>query len=266
MSVVTITTDFGIADYASGLLQGVVWGIAPGADIVVLSHDIPRHDVHSGALLLERSMPYFPPDTVHIMVVDPGVGTQRRGIAARLGSQYFVGPDNGLITRALRRCSQQQEPVYIVHLNKPEYWNKDVSNVFHGRDIFAPVGAYLSNGIPLKELGDEITNPTLFDLPSPIQHLNGITGQIITVDHFGNLSTNVRGEQTSGINKLRIMVGDRTIHNLTKTFGNGQPGDLVAVYDSSGYLAICVVNGNAAQTLGLACGDEVSVIWDDEHL
>jgi S-adenosylmethionine hydrolase len=263
MSVVTISTDFGIADYAAGLLNGVVWNIAPSAEIVVLSHDIPRHDVMSGAHLLERSLPFFPRDTVHVYVIDPGVGTQRRAIAARLGDQFFVGPDNGLITLAAQKCAANREPVEIVHLSKPDYWLKDVSDIFHGRDIFTPVGAHLANGVSLNDLGPVISDPVWLDIPSPISQPGIITGQVMQVDHFGNLSTNILTDQILPNESIQITLGNRTIKALSRTFGDGKPGSLLALIDSSGRLSICVVNGSAANFLHLQAGAEVRVTWGD---
>ena len=265
MSIVTLTTDFGGADYASGLLEGVIWSIAPESEIVVLSHDIPRHDVFAGARMLERSLPYFPQDTVHVMVVDPGVGTRRRAMAARLGNQFFVGPDNGLISLAAKRLAAENEPVQAVHLDRPEFWLQDVSYIFHGRDIFSPVGAHLAKGVPLGSLGSPLTDPYLIEVPSPTLSQDRMAGLVVHVDHFGNLSTNIRGEMIPNLNKIIIYAGGQSIAGLSKTFADGKPGDVVALVDSSGYLAVCVVNGSAAQRLGLREGAEVSVSWRDDH-
>jgi hypothetical protein len=263
MSVITLSTDFGIADYAAGLLQGVIWQIAPDAEIVVLSHDIPRHDILSGSLLLERSMPYFPDGTVHIMVVDPGVGTQRRAIAARLGNQYFVGPDNGLLSMAAKRCLERNESIEVVDLVKPEYWLGDVSNIFHGRDIFSPVGAHLSRGVLLTDLGSVVRDPLWLELRSPIFHSGGVTGHIMHQDHFGNLSTNIRADQIPSNFPVEITAGCQTIRGVSSTFGDRLPGEFVGILDSSGHLAVCLVNGSAAKTLELAEGDVISVTWNN---
>jgi S-adenosylmethionine hydrolase len=259
MSCATLSTDFGIADYACGLLQGVIWTIAPDVEIVPLSHDIPRHDVLAGALLLERSMPYFPDCTVHVMVVDPGVGTNRRPMAARLGQQYFVGPDNGLMTLVYQQCLEDHQEIELVHLNDPKYWSEDVSRIFHGRDIFAPVGAYLARGVPLKDMGTAITDPVLLNIPSPTQSEVGWIGYIIHVDHFGNLSTNLITDHLSGSEEISIRVGGRIIPQLSQTFGDGEPGGLLALIDSSQHLSICVVNGSAEKMLGCRIGDQIQV-------
>jgi len=265
MRIVTLTTDFGCADYASGLLVGVIWSIAPEAEIVVLSHDIPRHDVIAGALMLERSLPYFPKDSVHVMVIDPGVGTQRRAIAARLGDQYFVGPDNGLISLSVKRQAGENQPAEVVHLDRPEYWLPDVSYIFHGRDIFSPVAAHLARGVALDSLGSPYADPVLLEVPSPALRKDSISGQVMHVDHFGNLSTNIRGDLIPNSKKSSISAGGLTIAGISKTFADGSQGDVVALIDSSGYLAICEVNGSAAQRLGLRVGAEVEVSWHTDQ-
>lgn len=261
MRVVTLSTDFGQGDYACGLMHGVIWSISPDAEIVDLTHAIPRHDVLAGALSLDRSMPYFPPGTVHVTVVDPGVGTTRRPMAARLGNQYFVGPDNGLISLAVNRCQQADYSVDFIHLNRPAYWLKDVSSIFHGRDIFAPAAAYLANGIEMDELGTTINDPVLLDIPPLIERENGLIAHIMHVDHFGNLSTNLPAGRLDEASSIVIHVGTTTIHGISNTFGDKDPGEPVAIFDSSGYLSICVVNGSAENRLGLSAGSSVDVNW-----
>jgi len=156
MKMLTLTTDFGTGDFGIGQMQGVIWKIAPETRIIDLTHDITPQDINQAALMLGRTTPYFPSGTVHVVVVDPGVGTQRRAIAAGLGTQYFVGPDNGVFHFMLENARKAEGPITIVHLNKPEYWLSDITKVFHGRDIFSAVGAYLSKGISLLELGTPI--------------------------------------------------------------------------------------------------------------
>ncbi len=172
-----------------------------------------------------------------------------------------MGPDNGLLTLAARRCQEKDEFFQVVDLDKPEYWLEDVSNIFHGRDIFSPVGAYLAAGIPIEQLGTTILDPIWLDVPSPIRFDQGVAGQVIHQDHFGNLSTNIPVSLIRSAQSAMIRAGNRTISGISKTFGDRQPGELTAIIDSSGYLAVCEVNGSAAQTLGLTVGAAVSITW-----
>jgi S-adenosylmethionine hydrolase len=258
--IVTLTTDFGQGDYDTGVLAGVVLRLAPEARVIDLSHAVGRHNVLEGALLLDRCTPYFPEGTIHIAVVDPGVGTARRAVAARLGRQCFVGPDNGLITLMRARALSAALMVEIVQLNRPEYWLAEVSPIFHGRDIFAPVAGHLAAGTPLEQLGDFITDPVLLEIPEPQRTPSGWRGMIMHVDAFGNLSTNLAQGLLAGAGRLKVRVRTTQIDGLVRTFGEGAPGDLVALYDSSGKLSVCVVNGNAARRIEAQVGDPVEVI------
>jgi S-adenosylmethionine hydrolase len=240
-------------------MKGVIWSIAPGASIADLSHEISPQDIAEGALILFRSAPYFPPETVHIAVVDPGVGTDRRPIAARLGEQFYVCPDNGLLTMLLERAGQQEEATRFVHLNRPQYWRKEVSHVFHGRDIFAPCGAYLAAGTPLEDLGDPISDPVRLELPKPRQTATGWKGEVIHIDHFGNVATNIRVEHLGELPVAEIRIGAETIHGMVQTFGERPVGSLIALFGSTDNLIVSVVNGSAARRLGARLGDPVEV-------
>ncbi len=261
MTVITLSSDFNHADYACGLLHGVIWSIAPGAEIVDLTHDLPRHDVLSGALLLYRSLPYFPAGSVHVVVVDPGVGTRRRPLAARLGEQYFIGPDNGLVTLAARRCLQHSEPVQYFHLDRPAFWLEDVSSIFHGRDIFAPAAAHLAAGVRIDDMGSPIEDPVLLEFPLPERTAFGLLGRVVHVDHFGNLSTNIDGAMVRGRHGLEVKVGPATIRGLSLAFGERPAGELVALIDSSGFVTVAVVNGSAESLLGTGVGSTVEIHW-----
>src|SRR5512143_4065364 len=159
LPILTLTTDFGLKDGNVGVMKGVIWGICPAAQIADMSHMIQPQDVCEGALILDRAAPYFPKDTIHLVVVDPGVGTARRPMAARIGRWYYVGPDNGLITMLIGRARREGWSCEFVVLDKPRYWMPAVSHVFHGRDIFAPSAAHLASGVPLSELGTSIDDP-----------------------------------------------------------------------------------------------------------
>ncbi len=257
--IVTLTTDFGQGDYDVGVLRGVIWSIASQARLTDLSHEIARHNVLEAALMLERCTPYFPPNTIHVVVVDPGVGTKRRSIAARLGEQWFVGPDNGLITRLHARAVLQNAAIEIVHLNRPRFWQPEVSAIFHGRDIFASVAGHLAAEIPLADVGEAIDDPLLLNIPEPECIQNGWRGYVMHIDAFGNLSTNLEQNHLDKTVKVTVRVRSAQILGLIRTFGDAKPGDLAALIDSSGKLCVCLVNGNAAEYLGAAVGDLVEV-------
>jgi S-adenosylmethionine hydrolase len=258
--MITLMTDFGIKDGNVGVMKGVIWGIAPHVQIADLSHNISPQNVREAALILARSALYFPPGTIHLVVVDPGVGTERRHIAARFGTQYFVGPDNGVITLLLERAEAEGWLVEIVHTNKPEYWLSRVSHVFHGRDVFSPVAAHLASGVTLEKLGDVITDPVRLVLPRPQRTPSGWQGEVIHIDHFGNISTNILEGQLGQPPSIQIRLCGVNIDGLVRTFGERQPGDLVALYGSTGNLIVSVVNGSAAQRLNPSIGDKVEVV------
>jgi S-adenosylmethionine hydrolase len=259
MTVITLLTDFGMRDGYPGVMKGVIWKIAPGVQITDLSHEISPQNILEAALLLSRTAPYFPNGTIHVAVVDPGVGTSRRGIAAQLGSQFFVGPDNGLFSLMIVRAEANNETIKYVHLNQSEYWLSNVSTVFHGRDIFAPIAAHLASGIPLDNLGVVIIDPVRLELPVPICTQNGWLGQVIHIDHFGNLSTNLDLRHLQNVSNVIIRIKDRQVLGLASTFCERPVGTLIGLIDSSGSLAISVVNGSAADILDTQIGDQVEV-------
>jgi S-adenosyl-L-methionine hydrolase (adenosine-forming) len=263
MTVITLLTDFGMRDGYPGAMKGVIWKIAPGVQITDLSHEISPQNILEAALLLSRTAPYFPDGTIHVAVVDPGVGTSRRGIAAQIGSQYFIGPDNGLFSFVIARAEAKTELIQYVYLNRPEYWLPNVSPVFHGRDIFAPIAAHLASGIPLDNLGTEIIDPIRLALPIPKRTQKGWLGQVIHIDHFGNLSTNFDLRHLQNGSSVIVKVKDRQIFGLASTFGEQPLGTLIVLIDSSGSLAISVVNGSAADELDAQLGDQVEVTFNE---
>ncbi len=263
MTVITLLTDFGTRDGYPGIMKGVIWKIAPDVQIVDLSHEISPQNILEAGLLLMRTVPYFPDGTIHVAVVDPGVGTSRRGIAAQLGSQYFIGPDNGLFGLIIARAEATNETIKYVHLNHPKYWLPEVSPVFHGRDVFAPVAAHLAFGIPLASLGTEIVNPVRLEIPMPIHTRKGWLGEVIHIDHFGNLSTNLNLSHIQNVNTVVVKVKEKQIIGLASTFSERPVGTLTFLIDSSGSLAISLANGSAANTLGAQIGDQVEIIIND---
>lgn len=257
MKFITLLTDFGTKDGYPGIMKGVIWGITPDAQVADITHSVSPQNIFEGALTLQRAVPFFPPGTVHIAVVDPGVGTARRPVAARIGEHFFIGPDNGLFTPLMDKVTPEE--VEIVHLDRPQFWLPQVSHVFHGRDIFAPAGAYLAGGVPLSELGSPIQDPVRLNLPVPAHIPGGWRGQVIHVDSFGNLGTNLTSEQI-GSTPRWVRIAGATIKRLSQAFGDGKPGDLVALIDSDGKLSVAVVNGNAAVRLGIGAGAQVELV------
>ncbi|MDD2694950.1 MAG: SAM-dependent chlorinase/fluorinase [Anaerolineales bacterium] len=258
-AIISLTTDFGLKDGNVGAMKGVIWSIAPHVQIADLSHLINPQNVHEAALVVARAAPYFPDGTIHVVVVDPGVGTERRAIALRLGQQYFVGPDNGVFTRVLKRAASQGWPVQAVHLTRPEYWLPRVSAVFHGRDIFAPAAAHLAAGAPLEALGEAIGDLILLPLPEPQRTPSGWRGEVLHVDHFGNLTCSIRREHLGEHPDATIRIAGVKIHGIVGTFGERPPGELVALYGSSEDLILAVVAGSAAQRLNVKPGEIVEV-------
>lgn len=259
MTIITLTTDFGLKDGNIGVMKGVIWRIAPLAQIADLSHLIGPQDIAEAALILARSAPYFPPGTIHVVVVDPGVGTSRRPLAAQLGEQFYVGPDNGALTLLLELAESQDAPTTFIHLDRPEYWLPEVSHVFHGRDIFAPVAGRLAGGTPLQELGTPIDDPVRLSIPKPEQTPHGWIGQVIHIDHFGNLSTNLRRERLGLTREVTVHLCGVSIQGLVNAFGDRPPGSLIALFGSTGNLLVSAVNGSAAQRLNARVGEWVEV-------
>jgi S-adenosylmethionine hydrolase len=260
MNWITLTTDFTEHDGYVGVMKGVIAGIAPQARVIDLSHTVAPQDVFQAALLLGRSVPYFPAGTVHVAVVDPGVGTARRGIAALLGEKYFVGPDNGLLTLLYQQTQAQGETVRIHALENPDYRLAQVSRTFHGRDIFAPAAAHLAAGAPLESFGAAVMDPILLEMPQAQKTADGLIGSIIHVDAFGNLASNIRAETLADFENIHIILRNTVIEGISATFGNKAQGELVAVIDSFGFLSICVVNGSAAQQLRAVIGEQLQIV------
>lgn len=243
MRAITLLTDFGVADYFVGAMKGVILSINPHATIVDITHEIPAQDVAAGAFTLLAAYDAFPKGTIHVAVVDPGVGSARRPIVVRALDQLFVGPDNGLFTYILDSGSE------VFHITASEYFRRPVSNTFHGRDIFAPVAAALSNGTDPSLLGPRIADPVRL----PISR----NPQVIHIDHFGNLVTNItRDSYKEG---MTLVVKGKTIRAFRNFFGEdvGEAGEPFAIWGSAGFLEIAVNGRSAAELLGVKRGDEV---------
>lgn len=261
MTVLTITTDFGLTNGFVGVMKGVIYGIAPDVKIVDISQLISAQNVLEGAYTMWRALPFFPPGSVHVGVVDPGVGTERRPIGAHLGDQYFIAPDNGLLTPLILDAEQNNEVMEFVHLDNPKYWLPKVSNTFHGRDIFAPTGAHLAAGVPMSEMGTPITDPIRLEMPRPEKTENGWLAHVTIIDIFGNLTTDLPAEALDRNQDVIIRIYGREIDGIIESYGHREVGDLVAVVDSEDYIEVSVVNGNAQRALNAQTGDIVEVIY-----
>lgn len=255
VSTITLTTDFGLSDGYVAAMKGVILGIAPRAAIVDITHRIPPQNVREAAYMLHTVLPYFPPGTVHVAVVDPGVGSTRRALAARVGNGYLVGPDNGVLTYGL--SSGASQTAAFVHLDHPGYWHHPVSHTFHGRDIFAPVAAHLATGVPLAALGTPCDDPVRVDIQTPQQGRSGVLrGQIVHVDRFGNLISNIPGHWLAG-QLWTVHIAKQQIVGPSRTYAEAAPGQLLALVSSDATLEVAVRDGSAAERLGVAAGQPI---------
>jgi S-adenosylmethionine hydrolase len=259
LPLITLTTDFGLKDGFVGVMKGVIWGICPQARIADISHDVRPQNVLEAALILSRAYAYFPSGTVHLAVVDPGVGTDRRPLALRAGDWYFVGPDNGLFTPVLEQAERKGLPAAIVVPDEPRYWLTHVSPTFHGRDVFAPLAAHLARGVPLADLGPVAADPVRLQMPRPERTDWGWRAHVMAADAFGNLATDLPVGMIERPEAVRVRLGRHEVRGLSLTYGDRPPGQLIALADSSGRLEIAVVGGSAAQLTGARHGDEVEI-------
>ena len=257
--IITLLTDFGLDDGTVGVMKGVILGLAPQAQLVDLSHGIGPQDVRAAAIVLGRTAPYFPDGTIHLVVVDPGVGTVRRPMAARVGPHYFVGPDNGAVTRLIEWAEQVGQATSFFQLDRPDRWLPKVSDVFHGRDLFAPVAAHLANGAALEDLGTPLQDPVRLSLSSPVPMPGGLLGEVEYVDRFGNLRTNIRRADCGDRMPAGVRLGWVEIEGLVRTFGERPAGELIAFWGSGEELCVAVVNGSAAARLALSAGGAVEL-------
>ncbi len=252
----TLLSDFGDRDEYVAVMKGVIAQINPDIRVIDITHQIPPQNITAARFCLMNAYPYFPLGTVHVAVVDPGVGGKRRAIALQLEQRFLVGPDNGLFTGILTH----HPIIAVVELTNPQYWrNCELSNTFHGRDIFAPVGAHLSNGVPMQQLGREIDPATLvtLDLPEYNQLGSDIVGRIQYIDHFGNSVTNIPGICVQGEN-WSLQIGGKDIKGGA-TYGDVAVGNAIALIGSHGWIEIAVNGGSARSDLQINWGDEVKV-------
>jgi S-adenosylmethionine hydrolase len=254
MSIISLTTDFGLSDGYVGVMKGVILGIAPDARLVDLSHEIAPQDVLQAAYVLAGAIPYFPQGTIHLVVVDPGVGSARRAIVVRTDAALFIGPDNGVLTPALADSSAQ---AWV--LDRPEFRLPEVSATFHGRDIFAPAAGHLARGAPLEAMARSISDPVRLTMPTAQRTSDGgIRGEVVYIDRFGNLITNIPGSWLTGESAQCYLAG-RLIPGPYHTYSEAPTRAPLALISSGGALEIAVRDGNAQQVLGADIGAPVLV-------
>ncbi|HYK90814.1 MAG TPA: SAM-dependent chlorinase/fluorinase [Acidobacteriota bacterium] len=259
---VTLLTDFGLQDHYVGSMKGVMLTLNPDLHFVDISHAIPPHDILTGAFVLGQAVACFPPGTIHLAVVDPGVGTVRKAIVAVAAAHFFVAPDNGLLSFVYNAV----EDFSVHEITADHYFRKPISSTFHGRDIFAPVAAWVSKDIPLRQFGPRLDNPVRLNIPTPTKVKDSLMqAAVLVVDVFGNLITNLKPKDLpvfagGDARSCKVLAGKREITSFHKTFGEGKSGELFIVPGSSGYLEIVVREGSAASELGLKAGAPIGVV------
>jgi len=256
-AVITLTTDFGTSDAYVAAMKGRILGLAPGCRLVDITHHVPPGNVMRGALAVRDAALYFPEGTIHLVVVDPGVGTARRAMAVQTERLAAVGPDNGVLSLLWSRSERAR----LVELDPAAVAPGPVSATFHGRDLFAPAAALLAAGLAIQRLGPPLSDPLRMQLPEPRWASGGacLVGEVLYADRFGNLITNIRADQLPGLPEdLIVEIGDRQLHGLVRSYGQGRSG-LVALLGSTGLLEVAVRDGSAKAALGVGYGARVKV-------
>jgi S-adenosylmethionine hydrolase len=239
-------------------MKGVILSINPDANIVDITHDISPQNVDEAAFVLNRAYSYFPEGTIHVAVVDPGVGSQRAILAVRTPRFIFLGPDNGLLKYILYDHTDAD----VFRLTNPVYFLKSISHTFHGRDIFAPAAAHISRGIALEKMGEPFRDYVVGDIRHPTQAQDGITGQIIYIDKFGNAITNIEESQIGNRKNIRIRMKEYEFNRLCKTYKDVPVGESLALIGSGGTVEISIHQGNAKDAMKLSVGDSISVNFE----
>jgi len=276
-SVITITTDFGNNDAYVSCVKGVILTINPEAKVVDICHSIESQNIYQAAFILNTAYPYFPKDTIHVVIVDPGFGSQRNVVVLRTPAAFFMAPDNGVLSYILDEVcpesviapdsssqslgqKQVQGNSRAIVLTNPDYWRHPVSATFHGRDIFAPVAAHLSLGVPLDKFGETVNYLSSFQISRPYHDSkDNLIGCVLHVDKFGNLITNIKNCDFSG-ESVKVRIGSHLIHGLSRFYAERE--GLAAIMGSSGYLEVSLTNGNASILLDVKAGEEVKLVAD----
>ena len=266
--VITLTTDFGTSDAYVGVMKGVILGINPNVQVVDITHAVPPQDIHEAAFLIHSAYRYFPKGTIHVIVVDPGVGSDRQAIVCQTDHAFFVCPDNGILSYLLPEIENDEEQLWhVVAIQNRAYYLPEVSQTFHGRDIFAPVAAHLSLGVLIDDIGPPLQNLVQLSLPPLTISNDKLTGGIIKIDSFGNAITNISESElihlgnasTRGTSNYEVTVGSTQLKRLNRIYAESEIGAPLAIIGSSGMLEIAVNGGSAAQVLGLKQGDAVTI-------
>ncbi len=256
--IITLTTDFGLTDHFTGVMKGVILAIAPAARIVDITHQVAPYEITDGAFVIAQAYRYFPKRTIHVIVVDPGVGTSRRPILAEMAGQYFIAPDNGVLSMIFSR-----EKARVRHITNERYFLEPVSRTFHGRDVFAPTAAHLARGIKPAQFGKIIDDHLRLTFEKPVRTgKRAWTGSVLKVDRFGNLITNLHIKEFPDVRSRRfgLNIGLQTVTRLALTFGECAPGELFVVEGSSGYLEVACNQASAAKALGCGTGSPVELM------
>lgn len=257
--LITLTTDFGVKDPFAGIMKGVISRINPKAHIIDISHNIAPHNILEASRIIGLSYKYFPPTTVHVAVVDPGVGGLRRPILVVAKDYYFVGPDNGIFTPIFE---EHVNAFKVLHITASHYWLPLKGSTFHGRDIFAPVAAWLSRGVDSSKFGEEISDYVRLELPVPSISRNFIEGEVIYIDSFGNAITNITEEEMKKLEtskeRFNVLYKGQKMP-LSSYYSEAQGLGLGAVINSSGLIELFLFKGNASKEFGIRIGDKVSV-------
>jgi hypothetical protein len=256
--VIALLSDFGTVDHYVGSMKGVALGICLETALVDITHQIEPHDILTGALELQASYRYFPTGTIFLVVVDPGVGAGRRGLAADVGDYRFVAPDNGVLTGVF----EEAPPKKVVELTERRYARPTVSRTFEGRDRFAPAAAWLAKGIQLTALGRPVSSWATIDIPKATVESTIVTGQVLRIDRFGNLVSNIAHDvfdHVAQVGTIQISAGDHSIEKLVQTYADVEPDEVCALFGSTDHLEISVNSGSAAERLGLTLGAPIVV-------
>ncbi|HZE26257.1 MAG TPA: SAM-dependent chlorinase/fluorinase [Terriglobales bacterium] len=260
--IITLTTDFGLNDHFIGTMKGVILAIEPEAQIVDICHSVQAFDVLDGALTIAQAYSYFPSGTVHMVIVDPGVGTARRPLLVSSDRHHFVAPDNGVLSLIYQR----EQRLSARHVTGEHYFLQPVSKTFHGRDVFSPIAAYLSKGVDPAKFGEAVTDFVRFSAPKPkLVDETTLRGVVLKVDRFGNLVTNITPQDapmlfTENASGFKIVIGKREITEIKSAYALGAPGEVFGILGSMGYLEIAANRGAATQILGVGKGSDVNVV------
>ena len=256
MSTITLLTDFGYKDNFVGVVKGIILGINSRAHIIDLCHEVEPQDIVGAAFALKTAYKYFPKNTIHLVIIDPGVGSERLPILVKTKKYYFIGPDNGVLSLAL----EEEEVEGIIYLDNYEFHLRPVSNTFHARDIFAPVAAHISKGISYQLFGKAVKSYKKINLPTPKINPQSISGEVIYIDRFGNLVTNIGQDFKDRIKEPRIRIKHKTIKGIKTSYVQVKPKMLLVIWGSTGFLEIATNLGSAKDRLKAKIGDRVEVI------